>query len=76
VGRNFSPDFPSDSTHSVLVNEAFVRQARWKQAVGQQLTSHDNNKIYTGFFYSALSSPFLFRALDYLVYLFYLLKKE
>lgn len=47
AGRNFSSDFPSDSTHSVLVNEAFVRQAHWKQAVGQQLTSYENNQTYT-----------------------------
>ncbi|HTE30882.1 MAG TPA: hypothetical protein VK666_10950, partial [Chryseolinea sp.] len=26
AGRNFSKDFPGDSTHSVLVNEAFVRE--------------------------------------------------
>jgi ABC-type antimicrobial peptide transport system permease subunit len=30
AGRNFSPDFPSDSTNSVLVNQAFVREAGWK----------------------------------------------
>lgn len=47
AGRNFSADFPSDSTHSVLVNEAFVQQAGWKQAVGQQLTSYENNQTYT-----------------------------
>jgi len=47
AGRNFSFDFPSDSTHSVLVNEAFVQQAGWKQAVGHQLTSYDNNQTYT-----------------------------
>src|SRR5262249_41186198 len=47
AGRNFSLDFPSDSTHSVLVNEAFVQQAGWKQPIGQQLTSYDDNKTYT-----------------------------
>jgi len=47
AGRNFSFDFPSDSTHSVLVNEAFVQQAGWKQVVGHQLTSYDNNQTYT-----------------------------
>ena len=34
-GRNFSKEFPSDSTHSVLVNEAFVEKAGWKDPVGQ-----------------------------------------
>ena len=46
-GRNFSTDFPSDSAHSILVNEAFARQANLKQAVGQQVTSFENNKTYT-----------------------------
>lgn len=34
-GRNFSPAFPADSTRSVLVNEAFARQAGWKDPIGQ-----------------------------------------
>jgi len=34
-GRNFSPDFPSDSTHSVLINEAFAREAGWKDPIGK-----------------------------------------
>jgi putative ABC transport system permease protein len=28
-GRNFSRDFPADSSNSVLVNEAFIRAAGW-----------------------------------------------
>ena len=34
-GRNFSKDFPSDSTKSVIVNEAFVKKAGWKNPIGQ-----------------------------------------
>ena len=47
AGRNFSPEFPSDSSHAVLVNEAFVSQAGWKEAVGKQVTSFENNQTYT-----------------------------
>lgn len=36
-GRNFSSAFPSDSTQSVLVNEAFVRKAGWKDISGKQV---------------------------------------
>lgn len=34
-GRNFSKDFPADSARSVLVNEAFVKEAGWKDPIGQ-----------------------------------------
>jgi len=36
-GRNFSKDYPSDSTHSVLVNEAFAKKAGWKNPIGQEV---------------------------------------
>jgi putative ABC transport system permease protein len=35
AGRNFSKDFPADSTNSVLVNEEFAREAGWKYPVGK-----------------------------------------
>ncbi len=34
LGRNFSKDF-ADSTNSVIVNEAFVKKAAWKEPLGQ-----------------------------------------
>lgn len=34
-GRNFSKLFPSDPTQSVVVNEAFVKEAGWKDPVGK-----------------------------------------
>ena len=46
-GRNFSPDFPSDSANSVLVNESFVKQAGWKNPMGQTVNFWYNNKKYT-----------------------------
>jgi putative ABC transport system permease protein len=47
-GRNFSKDFPSDSTHSVLVNEAFVKEAGWKDPLGQLVDfSYNNGGKYT-----------------------------
>jgi putative ABC transport system permease protein len=36
-GRNFSKEFPSDSTHSVIVNEAFASKAGWKEPIGQEV---------------------------------------
>lgn len=36
-GRNFSKDFPSDSTHSVIVNEAFITKAGWTEPVGKEV---------------------------------------
>jgi putative ABC transport system permease protein len=48
-GRNFSSEFPSDSTNSVLVNEAFVAKAGWKNPIGQQVNfwTRKNKEVYT-----------------------------
>jgi len=45
-GRNFSAQYPSDSTQAALVNEAFVQEAGWKQPIGQQIKTFEN-KTYT-----------------------------
>jgi putative ABC transport system permease protein len=46
-GRNFSKDFPSDSTHSVLINESFAKQAGWKNPLGKEVNFWINNKKFT-----------------------------
>jgi putative ABC transport system permease protein len=45
-GRNFSPVFPSDSAASVLVNEAFVKAANWKEPIGQTIDFFTHNHKY------------------------------
>jgi len=46
AGRNFSTAFPSDSTQSVIVNESFVKAAKWKDPVGEtiQILGSSNEK--------------------------------
>ena len=45
-GRNFSVDFPGDSSHSILVNETFAKKAGWKKPVGQLVNFWYNNEKY------------------------------
>lgn len=45
-GRNFSKQFPSDSGNSVLVNEAFVKKAGWKNPIGQTVNFWYKDEIY------------------------------
>ena len=46
-GRNFSRDFPGDSSHSILVNETFAKKAGWKNPVGQLVNFWYDNVKYT-----------------------------
>jgi putative ABC transport system permease protein len=50
AGRNFSPQYPSDSMNSVIVNESFVKEAGWKlnNAIGKTVSfgeSHDRRNV-------------------------------
>jgi len=38
-GRNFSPAFPTDSTHSLIINETFAQQAGWANPIGRSIQS-------------------------------------
>jgi len=45
-GRNFSKSMVADSSNSVLVNEEFVKQAGWKNPIGQVVDFFYNKKKY------------------------------
>lgn len=46
-GRNFGTQFPSDSSNAVLVNEAFVKEANWKNPLNQIVDFWYRNEKYT-----------------------------
>ncbi|MDJ1482990.1 ABC transporter permease [Cytophagaceae bacterium YF14B1] len=47
-GRNFSGELPTDSTKSVLVNESFVKEAGWRNPIGQEVNFwYNDNERYT-----------------------------
>jgi putative ABC transport system permease protein len=48
AGRNFSKEFPSDSSHSVIVNETFVKKANWKNPIGQLVSLGDSKYSVIG----------------------------
>jgi putative ABC transport system permease protein len=45
-GRNFSTNFPSDSSHAVLINESFAKKAGWEDPIGKEVNfwNHNNKK--------------------------------
>ena len=45
-GRNFSQTFGSDPAQSVIVNEAFVKEAGWKDPIGKDITFEWKNQTY------------------------------
>lgn len=46
-GRNFSKNFPSDPVQSVVVNEAFVKRAGWKNPIGKEINFEWKNQKMT-----------------------------
>ncbi|MBE7177316.1 MAG: ABC transporter permease [Mucilaginibacter polytrichastri] len=38
AGRNFSRETPTDSSESVIINEALARKAGWKDAIGKRIS--------------------------------------
>lgn len=46
-GRNFSEEHPSDATTAILVNEAFVKEAKWDNPIGQTVNFfYNDDEIY------------------------------
>lgn len=45
-GRNFSKKYAADSSNSVIVNESFVKQAGWKNPIGQTVNFFFKEEIY------------------------------
>jgi putative ABC transport system permease protein len=45
-GRNFSKEYPNDSTNSVIVNEEFVKKAGWKKPLGEVVNFWYRNEVY------------------------------
>lgn len=46
-GRNFSKSFASDPMQSVVINEAFVKEAGWKDPMGKQINFEWKNQKMT-----------------------------
>jgi putative ABC transport system permease protein len=61
AGRNLSAGRPSDKKEGFIVNEAFVKQAGWKNAIGQEIEGFDHKGRVIGvvknFHYSSMHNP-------------------
>ncbi len=44
-GRNFSKDFPSDTSQAVIVNEAMVRRMNWTNPIGKKIDLSQRDSI-------------------------------
>lgn len=44
-GRNFSLDYPSDSSQAIMVNEALVRRMNWKNPIGRKINLTGNDSL-------------------------------
>jgi putative ABC transport system permease protein len=68
-GRNFSDSFPTDKKEAFIVNEVFVQNMGWKEALGQHIegAGHDGRVIgvVKNFFYSSLHNAIEPMALVY-----------
>lgn len=63
-GRGFSPNYPSDSINSVLVNQAFVKEAGWENPIGQTVNfvTKDNKLFHVvgvvkDYHYASMNEP-------------------
>ena len=45
AGRNFSLDYPSDSSQAVMVNEAMVRRMNWTNPIGKKVQLSRNDSV-------------------------------
>jgi len=55
-GRNFSPDFPTDS-QAVLVNQALVRKVGWKNPIGRKIINSTIIGVVEDFHFDTLHKP-------------------
>lgn len=55
-GRNFSPDFPTDS-QAALVNQALVRKGGWKNPLGREIINYTIIGVFEDFHFDTLHKP-------------------